>query len=159
MDVERNEVILKNLAMPHSPRIYDGDLYLLLSATGELVKVDPDRRSYRVIKTIDGFVRGMAKMGDYLFIGLSKLRQNSSSFKHLEIAKKSNRVGISVIHLPTGALVGELMYQTSVDEIYDIQVLPGILRPGILNTINPMYKYGQTIPGDTYWASETTTDQ
>jgi hypothetical protein len=101
----------------------------------------------------------MAKMGDYLFIGLSKLRQNSSSFKHLEIAKKSNRVGISVIHLPTGALVGELMYQTSVDEIYDIQVLPGILRPGILNTINPMYKYGLSIPGDTYWASETTTDQ
>ena len=159
MDVKKNEIILEHLPMPHSPRIYHGDLYLLLSATGQLVKVDPIRKSYEVIKTMDGFVRGMAKLGDYLFIGLSKLRQNSSSFKHLEIAKKSNRVGISVVHLPTGALVGELIYQTSVDEIYDIQVLPGIVRPGILNTINPMYKYGLSIPGNTFWASEISGDQ
>ena len=39
MDVHSNETICEGLPMPHSPRLYDGKLYLLLSATGELVTI------------------------------------------------------------------------------------------------------------------------
>ena len=41
MHVDSNEIIAKGLAMPHSPRFYDGDIYVLLSATGQLAKIDP----------------------------------------------------------------------------------------------------------------------
>ena len=41
-DIESNEVIADNLAMPHSPRIFNGEIYVLLSATGELIRVDPN---------------------------------------------------------------------------------------------------------------------
>lgn len=154
MDVIKNEIILDGLAMPHSPRLYDDALYILLSATGQLIKVDVINKSYKVLKEIDGFTRGMAKIGDYLFIGISKLRPNSSNFRDLEIARKAMHAGVKILHLPTCSLVAELNYQTSVDEIYDVQVLPDILRPGILNTMTPMYKYGLSIPGATYWAKE-----
>lgn len=152
IDVETDEIIAGNLPMPHSPGLFNGGLYLLFSATGDLVKIDPLTGSYDVITRISGFVRGMAYYNDFLFIGLSKLRQNSSTFAKLDIAKKSLYAGIAIIHLPTGSFAGEIKYHTSVDEIYDVQVLPGKIRPNIFNTIQTEYKTGLTIPGSTFWA-------
>jgi hypothetical protein len=70
------------------------------------------------------------------------------------LARKADNAGIVAIHLPTGAVAGELTFHASVDEIYDVQVLPGVVRPGILNTTNPLHKYGLSPPGATFWASE-----
>src|SRR5690606_20326652 len=78
IDVEKNEIILEGLAMPHSPMLYKGNLYLLLSATGEFIKVDLTNKKYEVVKELNGFCRGMDIIDDYAFIGMSKLRQNSS---------------------------------------------------------------------------------
>jgi hypothetical protein len=52
--------------MPHSSRLYDGRLYMLFLATGELVEVKPESGSYDVVTGLHGFVRGMARYGDYL---------------------------------------------------------------------------------------------
>jgi uncharacterized protein (TIGR03032 family) len=152
IDIESNEIILENLPMPHSPRFHDGKLYMLFSATGEVVKVDIKKRNYETIARIDGFVRGMDFCGDYLFVCLSRLREKSSSFGKLSIGDKASYAGISVIHLPTGKSVGAIRYHTSVEEIYDLQVLPEKIRPNILNTIRPDYKMGIVIPGNSFWA-------
>ncbi len=153
MDIESGELVMDKVPMPHSPRLYDGKLYVLLSATGEVVQADINTGKYTVITKLKGFVRGMAKHGDYLFVGLSKLRQNSSTFKHLPIALDAKEAGFVVIHLPTGAIVGQLTYQASVDEIYDIQIIPESIRPGIINTDGMEHKMGLHIPGGTYWAA------
>ncbi len=152
MDVETNDIIAGNLAMPHSPRFIEGGLYVLLSATGEIIKVDPKTGSYVTVTRLDGFVRGMAYYKDFLFVGLSRLRQNSSTFAKLKIAEKSNYAGIAIVHLPTGSFVGEIKYHSSVDEIYDVQIMPDKIRPNIFNTIQPEYKSGLSIPGSTFWA-------
>ncbi len=152
MDVESNEIVASGLKMPHSPRLFDGQLYLLFSATGELVRVDPENGTYDVVHRLKGFVRGLAKRGEYVFIGLSKLRKNSSTFARLPVADMADHAGVAIIHLPTGAFVGELRYNSSVDEIYDVQILPGKKRPGILNTDKVEHKLGLHIPGATFWA-------
>ena len=153
MDVPSGEILLRDLAMPHSPRMYNGQLYMLLSANGELVQVDLQKGSYETVNTLQGFTRGMARCGDYLFIGRSRLRKNSSTFRDLPIAKKADSSGVTVIHLPTGALVGALRFESSVDEIYDVQVLPQMKRPGILNTEGDTYRRALTIPEGTFWAA------
>jgi len=152
IDVETNEIILEGLGMPHSPRIYNGELYVLLSATGELIHVNVEEKSYDVVYKIEGFVRGMDLHKDYLFIGLSKLRKNSSTFAKLDFADAANEAGIVIIHLPTGSLAGKLTYQSSLDEIYDIHILGDKKRPNIMNTIRPEYKTGLMTPESTYWA-------
>lgn len=155
MDVESNEIIAEALPMPHSPRLYRDELYVLLSAKGALAKVDPTSGQYDIITQTKGFVRGLAFQGDYAFIGLSKLRQNSSTFAQLPFAKDAQQSGILVVHLPTGAVIGQITYQASVDEIYDVQVLPNSIRPNILNTAKPDYKLGLHIPDTTFWAPIT----
>ena len=154
MDVENNTIIAKGLAMPHTPRIFNDELYVLLSATGELVKVNTEDGSYEVIVQIDGFVRGMSFHKDYLFIGLSKLRKNSSTFGKLPFSEKANEAGIVVVHLPTKSVSGKLTYLTSLDEIYDIHILANKVRPNILNTLTGDYKNGIMIPNTTFWKKE-----
>lgn len=153
MDIETNEIILESLAMPHSPKMYNNELYLLLSASGEFVKVNIAEKSYELIKKFDGFCRGLSIYNDYAFIGFSKLRKNSSTFAKLSFSDKANFAGIKIVHLPTQAVVGEINYQTSVDEIYDIAVLPEMIRPNVLNTINDVYKHALSLPSATFWAN------
>ena len=151
MDVPTGEVVAANLAMPHSPRWIDGNLYCLLSATGEVIKVDTQTGKYDVVVKLEGFVRGMAKWGDYLFVGMSKLRENASTFRDLPITKKAIYCGIEIIHLPTGLPVGNIRYQSSVEELYDIQII-NRLRPGILNHLNDNYRLALNTPQFDYWS-------
>ncbi|MBL0052224.1 MAG: TIGR03032 family protein [Bacteroidetes bacterium] len=153
MDVESNEIILEKLAMPHSPVMYKDELYMLLSASGEIIKVNIKEKKYEVIKQLNGFCRGMDVYNDYLFVAMSKLRKNSSTFAKLSFAEKADEAGVKVIHLPTKALVAEINYQASVDEIYSLKILANTIRPNILNTINPLHKYSLSIPGQTFWAN------
>jgi len=151
-DLETNETVASGLAMPHSPRWFGDGLYVLLSASGQLVRVDVESGKQEVIVQLDGFVRGMDLYKDYLFIGLSKLRKNSSTFGKLKFAEKANQAGIVIVHLPTGSMVGKINYLTSLDEIYDVQIIGDKVRPNILNTATPDYKLGLMIPESTFWA-------
>ncbi len=152
MHLPSNQIVVEGLAMPHAPRIYDGKLYVLLSAKEQLICIDPEKGTYDVVAHIPGFVRGMAKHGDFLFIGTSKVRKGSSTSKHLKLTEKSDVAGVTVLHLPTGNIVANLNWLASVDEIYDIQVLPNSSRPNIINTYTDTHHQALMIPNTTYWA-------
>lgn len=154
IDVESNQVVTDELAMPHSPRIYDGELYCLLSALGQLVKIDIETGSYEVMHQFDSYVRGMSRHGDYIFIGLSKIRKKSSSFGDLPIAEKSTHCAIEILHFPTMSKVGRIQYMASVEELYDVKVLVGMRRPNVLSTLKDDFRKALVIPGATFWAKE-----
>jgi uncharacterized protein (TIGR03032 family) len=145
--------------MPHSPKLYNGKLYVLLSAKGEVVEVDLKDGTTTVVSKLGGFLRGMTLMGDYLFVAHSKLRKNSSTFAKLEFADKADNCGIIMLHLPTGAIAGKITYLSSVDEIYDIHAVPHHMRPNILNTLTNDHKQGVSTPKATYWAKKTTDNE
>jgi uncharacterized protein (TIGR03032 family) len=153
IDIKTDEIIFDKLAMPHSTMFYKDELYVLLSATGQLARLDLKTKTVQIIKELDGFCRGMDIVNDYAFIGMSRLRKNTSTFAKLPFAETANTAGIKIIHLPTKALVGELKYQASVDEIYEVKILENKMRPNVLNTINPIHKFALSIPGKTFWAN------
>ena len=104
LDVASGETILRELPMPHSPRVYDGKLYILLSATGEVATVDTGSGQLEVIQRIEGFVRGMARAGDYLFVASSRVRKKHTFRRSSDWPRPvGSFCGITVLHLPTGA--------------------------------------------------------
>jgi uncharacterized protein (TIGR03032 family) len=151
IDAESNEVILNGLAMPHSPRLYKEGLFVLLSATGELARVDIEKRSYEVVYRFNGFVRGMDRIGDFLVIGLSKLRTTSESFGDLPIAAHSPVCGVAVFHLPSRQLVAQLKYESSVEEIYEVKVLQHSTRPFIMSIAKNDHEGVITVPDGVFW--------
>ena len=150
MDLESGEVVVNNLAMPHTPRIFDNHLYALLSANGELIKIDTGLGKYEVVKKFPGYVRGMAYYKGFLFVAFSKIREKHSAFSDLPIAASSNEAGISVMHFASGNIVGEIKYQNSVEEIYDVQIMPN-LRPGMVNFDQQERDLAISLPGFGFW--------
>lgn len=154
MHIPTNEIIAEGLAMPHAPRWYDDKLYCLLSAKEMLITIDPATGKTTEVAHIPGFVRGMAKHGDYLFIATSKVRQESSTFKQLKLSSNQDNASIQVLHLPSAKLVAAMTWKASVDEIYDVQILPNTSRPNILNTYNEDHYKALILPNTTYWSKE-----
>jgi uncharacterized protein (TIGR03032 family) len=148
--VPTNEIVLEGMSMPHSPRLYDGKLYFLNSAQGELRICDPEKGTSEVITKLGGFARGMARYGDFLFIGISKLRHTTDVFKDLPIAKTSF-AGVVVVYIPYGKVVGHIKYESSVDEIYDVKILADLRRPGILNSENVEENTAVVTPTSSFW--------
>lgn len=155
MEVDSGEVVSQGLAMPHSPRWYPEGLFVLLSAAGKLVKIDTHNGQVTDVFQYPGFLRGMDRHGDYLFIGVSRIRATSKTFEKIDDTFKQGAAGILVVHLPTGKLLGQLAYEQSVEEVYDVKVLPGLRRPNIMSTLTEDHKRGLVTPFATYWGTSS----
>ena len=72
------EPVTTGLAMPHSPRWHDGQLFVLNSGMGRLERVDPQTGQREVVATFPGYARGLAIHGGLAFVGLSKIRETTT---------------------------------------------------------------------------------
>ena len=60
IDVPSGEVLLRGLSMPHSPRIYGEQVWLLESGTGRLLRGDVAAGRSETVAEFPGFARGLA---------------------------------------------------------------------------------------------------
>ena len=134
IDVESNEVVLTGLSMPHSPRMYQGKLYVLNSGTGYFGTVDVEKGKFEPLAFCPGYMRGLAFHNGFAIIGMSKCRENRT-FSGLDLddnltkRKVEPRCGVFVVDLSTGDLVQWVRLEGAVFEMYDISVIPGVVRP------------------------------
>ncbi|MCB1874713.1 MAG: TIGR03032 family protein [Chromatiales bacterium] len=134
MDVRSNEVVCEGLSMPHSPRWYRDRLWLLNSGSGEFGWVDQGSGRFEPVAFCPGYLRGLNFHGDFAVVGLSKPRENRTfTGLHLDERLKEKqaeaRCGLQIIDLRSGDVVHWLRLEGVVDELYDVCVLPGTMRP------------------------------
>jgi uncharacterized protein (TIGR03032 family) len=130
LDVASGEVVTAGLAMPHSPRWHDGQLYVLNSGLGRLELVDLGTGRREAVAAVPGYARGLAIHGTLAFVGLSKVRE-TATFGTAPITAYHDqlRCGVGVVDLTTGDTLATLQFTSVVDEIFDIQVVPGARCP------------------------------
>jgi uncharacterized protein (TIGR03032 family) len=130
--VPTGRVVASGFAMPHSPRVHHGRVWLLNSGHGRLVTVDPATGGTTNVADLPGYTRGLAVHESVAFVGLSKIRE-TATFGGMPIAEKHDllKCGVGAIDLTTGRLLGHLEFVSGVDEIFDVQVLSGIRSPVI----------------------------
>jgi uncharacterized protein (TIGR03032 family) len=137
MDISGDKVLLEGLSMPHSPRLHDGQLWLLNSGTGEFGFLDRKAKKLEPVAFCPGYARGLAFVGDYAVIGLSLARENST-FQGLPLdaalAKHGAepRCGLLVIDTKSGNTVGWVRIEGVVRELFDVGVLPGVRNPAVI---------------------------
>ncbi len=159
LEVPSSRVICDGLAMPHSPRIIDGSLYLLESGAGKLLKIDPHTGEKEVVETFGMFIRGMSHHNGILFIGKSKIREGSDTFDHLETKANSTHAGMIVYDLTNRRRIGELNYLDTVEEIFDVQVMPEHTKPALLGEGNDMAQRVITYSGGVFWRKDISKTQ
>src|SRR3954451_21377747 len=136
MDVASGEVITRGLSMPHSPRWYGGRLWGCEAGAGTFGYIDPNTGKYAPIAEVPGFTRGLDFAGNLAFIGLSQVRE-SAVFSRIPTAERlreeERTCGVCVVHLASGQVVALLRFDTTVQEIFAVTVLPGRRWPELIN--------------------------
>lgn len=161
IDIESNRVVVSGLSMPHSPRWHDNRLWLLDSGSGHFGFVDFNREAFERIAFCPGYSRGLALIGKYAIIGLSKGRTDPT-FDGLELhdllkAKGAvPRCGLLIVDLESGATTHWLRFEGPIAELYDIALLPKIIRPKALGFVtDEIRRHVAVIDGDnvTHWCA------
>ncbi len=67
------------LSMPHSPRWFDGRLWVLESGKGTISVADLDAGTVETVAELPGFTRGLLFAGGLAFVGLSQVRETATS--------------------------------------------------------------------------------
>jgi len=133
IDVPSGEFVSRGLSMPHSPRWHDGRLWVLESGTGSIVLVDQSTGRRDAVVQLPGFTRGWAFAGPYAFVGLSKIRP-TSAMDGVPLAERRDQLkcGVAIVDLHRAHMIGLLEFQTAVEEIFDVQLLPGLRFPEVI---------------------------
>jgi uncharacterized protein (TIGR03032 family) len=133
IDYASGEIVTRGLCMPHSPRVYDNKLWVLDSGQGQLKLIDPKNGKQTTVLQLGGYLRGLAFLGNFAFIGLCKIREKKT-FGGLPIEEKFKDLpcAIHIINLKTGASEGFIEFKKGIEEIFDIQLLQGARNPEIV---------------------------
>ncbi|MEH2040531.1 TIGR03032 family protein [Nostoc sp.] len=154
IDVESNEILIRGLSMPHSPRWYKDKLWLLNSGTGDFGYLDLKRGSFEPVAFCPGYMRGCAFHGDFAIVGVSQPRHNKT-FSGLPLDEKLQqknaepRCGLLVIDLKSGDIVHSLRIEGVVLELYDVVALPGVRRPMAIGFKSDEIRRMVTMPVET----------
>lgn len=142
IDVPSGNVACGGLSMPHSPRWHRGRLWLLNSGTGELGTVDLPTGRFEPVCFCPGFARGLAFHGKWAVVGLSRPREGHGTLgalpldAALERAGTVARCGLAVVDIETGTLAHMLWLHHTVNELYDVAILPGARRVEALGLLD-----------------------
>ena len=133
LDVPSGEIVTRGMAMPHSPRLYRGQLFVLESGLGELQLVNPKNGQRTTVARLPGYLRGLAFYDRYAFVGLCKIR-DMHTFGGLPIEGVVGELkcALYAIDLTTGNVCGFIEFTKGIEELFDIAVLPGVHRPHII---------------------------
>ena len=99
-----------------------------------------------------GFTRGLAFYERYAFIGVSKRLQAAEFGAGIPLAERpaSERAcGVWVADIVTGQTVAWLQFESGVEEIFSVEVIPQSQHPDLINHEPSLYS-------DTYVFPETT---
>lgn len=127
-DGKSREVFYRGLTCPHSAKISNGNLWFCNSGYGEVGKIhlSDSKRSYDVLARFNGFTRGLAFSGKYLFVGLSKVIDFYEPYAP-GVEPERSICGIAAVDYETGEVVATLKWPGGY-QIYDVQVMPDVKR-------------------------------
>ena len=152
IDIKTNDIVQRDLAMPHSPRFYRDDLYVLNSGAGELLKINARDGSREVVCQLQGYLRGLSFVDNYAIVGLCKIRE-SNIFGGMPVQEKFDKLlcGIAIINIKTGNQEGLFEFTSGCEEIFDTRFLSGAQRPNIFNVEKPEALEAVNAPDFSYW--------
>ena len=149
MDLEGERVVCDGLSMPHSPRWYRNQLYVLESGTGGLCRIDPASGHKETLVELPGFTRGLDFYGPLAFVGLSQVRE-SAVFARLPITERlTERIcGVWVVNLEQREIIAFLRFEHAVQEIFAVTVLAGARFPELVLPGDPAMANAFVLPDE-----------
>ena len=118
--------------MPHSPRWFEGKMWVLESGKGTISVADLDAGTVETVAELPGFTRGLLFAGGLAFVGLSQVRE-TATFGGLPLMERLDErlCGVWAVNPVTGQIAGFLRFEELVQEVFDVELLRGLRYPEI----------------------------
>lgn len=133
IEVETGRVVTDQLSMPHSPRVAAGELLVLDSGRGQIVRIDPANGAKTDLAFCPGFLRGLAVHAGHAIVTVSKPRNGTFSGLLLDGELKTRDAepwcGILVVDIATGDIVEWIRLEGHIAELFDVAAMPGVRCP------------------------------
>jgi uncharacterized protein (TIGR03032 family) len=159
IDITDDRVVTDQLSMPHSPRVYQDQIWALDSGRGYLVRVDRFNGKLERIAFCPGFLRGLAFRNKYAVVGLSLPRDGAFTGLDLddELQKRDAdpRAGINIIDTHSGDVVQWLRLEGHIVETFDVAVLPEVRCPMAVGLLTPDIRTHITIEEHELFKADT----
>ena len=111
--------------------------------------IDPNTGKYVPIAEVPGFTRGLDFAGNLAFVGLSQVRE-SAVFSGIPITERltenERTCGVCAIDLTAGQVVALLRFETAVQEVFAVTVLPGRRYPDLINDDETLLENSFVVP-------------
>jgi uncharacterized protein (TIGR03032 family) len=135
IDIDTDEIVSSHISMPHSPRFYNNQLWVLESGLGSLSRVDIQTGQRDIVCKLPGFTRGLDFIGNVAFVGLSEIRE-TATFGGLPITKeiKEPLCGVWMVNIDSGNIIGFLRFNGAVQEIFSVLGVKNTRFPMVLDT-------------------------
>lgn len=148
MAVDSGEILTEGLSMPHSPRWYRDQLWVLESGNGALVKVDPATGARETVAEVPGFTRGLDFVDRFALIGLSQVRE-TNVFAGLPLTRRESerQCGVWVVNIETGETAAYVSFTGEVREIFAVQLVP-FRFPVVLDASDPLVRTSYALPDE-----------
>jgi protein O-GlcNAc transferase len=134
-DLKSNRAIASNLWMPHSPRIYQSQLFALESGCGAFGLVDNGMISK--ILHLPGYPRGLDFCESVAAVGFSQPRHESIEGlplqQRLEAAGIEPSCGVVFYDISAAKTVHSIQFSSGVKELYDVAFLHGTSNPILIH--------------------------
>ena len=151
IDYATRDVIVRGLSMPHSPRWYRNQFWILESGRGSLATIDLATGKVTTVARLPGFTRGLDFVGPLAFVGLSQLRE-TNPLTDIPIAEENveRMSGVWVVNIETGETIAILKFGDAVQEIFAVQAVPGVQFPELVDEDEELLQTIYALPDEAY---------
>lgn len=141
IDLESDDIIAEGLCMPHSPRVWNGTVYLIESGRGYLIRIHPQDGRREDVAFCPGFARGLAFVSHYAVVTVSLPRTGAFTGAPIASVMQANhamaRCGLLIIDLRNGDIVQWFRLLGDVNELFDVGVIQNVRCPRAVGPNSP----------------------
>lgn len=120
-DVLQDKPVIENLALPHSPRVINGNLFVCDSGRGRVLMREGNK--LKEVIRLGSFTRGIATTNDYILVSTSKTRKNHRSKQVLEEYITKDQCAIHLFDAHSFEHLNSYIFEER-QQIFDIQLIP-----------------------------------
>lgn len=142
IDVQRNEIVLDGLCMPHSPKVRKGKVYLCNSGYGHVLCYDPATKTTEIVLELPGFTRALTFYDNYMLVCCSCFRRSNNLKARLPLADmyENSSAGVYIVDMADYSIVAYCRFDGDVSQLYDIAIIPDCTAPMIPAMQDPLLK-------------------
>jgi len=142
IDIDTDEILIEGMIMPHSPKVYKGEVYVCESGFGVVWRYNPITKEKAQVVKLQGFTRGLYFYGGVMFVGLSQVRASEiKTPSPISTMYDETYAGVWMINLEDNTEIGHIKFDGDVDQIYDIAIIPDSTMPELLNVNSSLTRH------------------